>query len=332
MIVDNIEISNDRKLCYDCGRNINRSSSMITCNCCHINFHKCCSKASTTVYRNCSYCLSCIKNNDIMRYNPYFESLQQSLQDCDKPYLQNQTSQNSIDTLSPLNAILEGCTNKSIEQFKCLESQYSTDQDSQSHISCKFLNIDGNLKNFDTLVTMLKSISHKSSVIALAETNIDPEVKETYSISNYASIYQSKKAGKNKGSGIGIYIHNSLSYRIIEELSTCCDDIESLFIEIKRPSDPSPTIIGTIYRPTSGSPNSFLEVLSEFLSMLKPNNETNLMGDFNLNMFTQNCHTTTFEENLLCNGFTPIISTATHKKPNCQYTCIDNIFVNNIDQ
>ena len=236
MTVDNTEISNDRKLCYDCGRNINRSSSMITCNCCHINFHKCCSKTSATVYRNCSYCLSCIKNNDIMRYNPYFESLQQSLQDCDKPYLQNQTSQNSIDTLSLLNAILEGCTNNNIEQFKCLESQYSTDQDSQSYISCKFLNIDGNLKNFDTLVTMLKSISHKFSVIALAETNIDPEVKDTYSIPNYASIYQSKKAGKNKGSGIGIYIHNSLSYRIIEELSTCCDDIESLFIEIKRRS------------------------------------------------------------------------------------------------
>ena len=38
-----------------------------------------------------------------------------------------------------------------------------------------------------------------------------------------------------------------------------------------------------------------------------------------------------FEENFLCNGFTPTIAVATHKKPNCQPTCIDNILVNNAD-
>ena len=46
-------------------------------------------------------------------------------------------------------------------------------------------------------------------------------------------------------------------------------------------------------------------------------------------MFTQSNYTSTFEESIFCNGFTPVISTATHKKPNCRFTCIDNIFVNN---
>ena len=269
MTVDNIQINNDRKLCYDCGRNINQSSSMITCNSCNINFHRLCPKASTSVYRNYSYCLNCLKSNDIIRYNPYFDSLQHALQDCDKPYLQNQASHSSIEALSPLNAILEKCTNKSLEQFKCIECSLSIDQDSRNCISCKFLNIDGNLKNFDTLVTMLNSIDHQFSIIALAETNIDPEAKDTYIIPNYASIYHSKKAGKSKESGLGIYIHNTLSYRIIEELSTCCDDIESLFIEIKRPLDPSPIIIGAIYRPPSGSLNSFHEKLSDFFVKCK---------------------------------------------------------------
>ena len=181
---------------------------------------------------------------------------------------------------------------------------------------------------FDTLATTLKSIGQTFSIIALAETNIDPEVKETFIIPNYASAYQRKKAGKAKGSGLGICIHKSINYQIMEELSTCCDDIESLFIEVKRPSESKPTIIGAIYRPPSGSPNNFHEKLSELLSSLRPDDNIILMGDFNLILFSHNCHTNTFEESMFCNGFTPVISTATHKKPDCHFTCIDNIFFN----
>ena len=160
-------------------RNINQTSNMITCHSCVTNFHHRCSKMSTSTYRNNSYCLKCIKSKDIIRYNPYFDSLQHiahnnsyclkcikskdtirhnpyfdslqhSLQDCYKAYLQNQISRNSIEALSPLNAILENCTNKSIEQLKCLENSSPKDQESQNSILCQFLNIDGNLKNFDT--------------------------------------------------------------------------------------------------------------------------------------------------------------------------------------
>ena len=48
-------------------------------------------------------------------------------------------------------------------------------------------------------------------------------------------------------------------------------------------------------------------------------------------MFTSTKQQLVFEENILCNGFTPTIAVATHKKPNCQPTCIDNILVNNAD-
>ena len=33
----------------------------------------------------------------------------------------------------------------------------------------------------------------------------------------------------------------------------------------------------------------------------------------------------------MCNGFNPIISCSTHNKPNCKNSCIDNIFVRNIN-
>ena len=185
------------------------------------------------------------------------------------------------------------------------------------------------MKNFDTLLTTLKSIDHNFSIIALSKTNIIPEVKDTYAIPNYESVYLNKKENKRKGSGLGIYIQSSLNYQTKEELSSCCDDIESLFIEIKCSSNSIPIIIGAIYRPPSGNPNSFIEKLSDLLSSLTPDSEPIILGDFNFNLFTQSNYTSTFEESIFCNGFTPVISTATHKKPNCRFTCIDNIFVNN---
>ena len=38
-----------------------------------------------------------------------------------------------------------------------------------------------------------------------------------------------------------------------------------------------------------------------------------------------------FEEIVLCNGFTPTISVATHLKPNTKLSCIDNILTNNVE-
>ena len=199
-------------------------------------------------------------------------------------------------------------------------------------MSCKFLNIDGNLKNFDNLLTTLKSINQDFSIIALAETNINPEVKDTYAIPNYESVYHNKKENKRKGSGLGMYIHSSLNYQIKEELSSCSDVIESLFTEVKSISNSSPTIVGAIYRPPSVNPNSFIEKLSDLLSSLTPDSEAIILEDFNFNLFSQSNHTSTFEEKIFCNGFTPVISTATHKKPNCRFTRIDNIFVNNYER
>ena len=42
-----------------------------------------------------------------------------------------------------------------------------------------------------------------------------------------------------------------------------------------------------------------------------------LMGDFNINLFHDNKLRSAFEEIILCNGFTPTISVATHSKPQC---------------
>ena len=54
-----------------------------------------------------------------------------------------------------------------------------------------FLNIDGNKTNFDEFVSEYKSMNFGFSAIGLAETNLDPALKELYNISDYTSFYQS---------------------------------------------------------------------------------------------------------------------------------------------
>ena len=75
-------------------------------------------------------------------------------------------------------------------------------------MSVVFNNIDGNASNFDHFVADLSQYRERFDVIAVAETNVSAEHKDLYQIRNYSSEYNSKAYGKNKGSGLAIYISN----------------------------------------------------------------------------------------------------------------------------
>ena len=87
--------------------------------------------------------------------------------------------------------------------------------------------------------------------------------------------------------------------------------------------------MGIVYRPPSGDISTFIKYMSEALkSLSNEKNDTIIMGDFNVNMFIDNRISSSFEDIMICNGFTPTISVATHIKTNCLRSCIDNILVN----
>ena len=54
------------------------------------------------------------------------------------------------------------------------------------------------------------------------------------------------------------------------------------------------------------------------------------MGDFNINLLKENVNGE-YEECIYTNGFSPLISIATHIRPNCKESCIDNILTNDTD-
>ena len=193
-----------------------------------------------------------------------------------------------------------------------------------------FYNINGNRANFDTVASELKKFDNKISIIGFAETNIDNDQKNLFRLDQYNSFYSNRLQGKSKGTGLGLYVHNSFNATENVEASTVLPYIEANILNVTKNNE---TInVGTIYRPPNSSFADFLKELKKILQIL-PKTATYLMGDYNLNLLDtdNNKNIQAFEELLLSEGLFPVISIATHHRPNCKGTCIDNIFTNRIE-
>ena len=126
--------------------------------------------------------------------------------------------------------ILNQCESYNIDNIN--SSLMSITKNETSTISSLFFNIDGNKTNFDHFSVILKSIDHKFSAIGLAETNTDPEIASTFIIPGYTSYYQQTRKDKKSGSGVALYILNKFNATVIDDLSMCTNDIESIVIKI----------------------------------------------------------------------------------------------------
>ena len=137
--------------------------------------------------------------------------------------------------------------------------------------------------------------------------------------------YQEADPYKSKGTGV-VYIHNSFNATIIDKLSYRSDNLEALFVNIKINSIIK--TVGVIYNPPSGDNKMFLCELQQIIENCS-STDVQILGDFNFDLHKiSNENDQKFEEIILTGGMFPLISLATHAKPNCNKTCIDNIFTN----
>ena len=67
------------------------------------------------------------------------------------------------------------------------------------------------------------------------------------------------------------------------------------------------------------------------MSSFSDSDKVYILGGFNINLFEKHAPVKAFEETYMCNGFNPIISCSTHNKPSCKNSCINNIFVKNVN-
>ena len=213
-----------------------------------------------------------------------------SSEDIEKFYLNNHTDEDALDTIYPLNDVLENCSVYSIEEFNKMPLLNSR----VSRLSCKFLNIDGNASNFGTLLSTVSIFKQQFSILGIAETNVIPGCKELYRIPNFNSVYQKTLSDKKKGTGVALYIRETLNFSANDAISLCTEFIQSLFVTIN--IGETEISVGVIYRPPSGNVAKFNEAINEILSSLEGKRNVIIMGDFNINMFTNTKQQSVFEE------------------------------------
>ena len=314
--MNSINFDVNRERCPDCGNNVLSHQKIMICQSCNAIYHAKCSEQNFKFnHVKCTWqCNECLTADRSHRYNP-FDSISYDKHD-----------PNSLEVdedMETISNILKNCNYYNQKSFKQLTKNMSDSTDPS--LCVLFNNIDGNASNFDNFVADISQYKQKFAIIALAETNMDEENKDLYKINGYNSEYNSKITGKKKGSGLGIYIDDKYQYSRLEKFCNCTENLESLFIEITNTEVPQ--FIGVVYRPPSSNTKQALEEIESLMKSLPQENVT-LTGDFNIDLLTQMRDTTEFEQIIYSNNLIPLISMATHAKPGCNESLIDNILVN----
>ena len=313
-----------KEVCSCCFKYISLGQSITECEKCDTVIHTKCYKTSNfLITSNQTFCGGCVALKQ-SQYNPFLSILNNHSRDNDT-HSYDQELPEVFDSLHTASHILEKCSSFCTSEFNSLLTKTNAD------FSSLFFNIDGNKTNFDEFAAYLSTLHKEMSIIGLAETNINPSNKCLYPITNYTSFYQENMAGKSKGTGVALYVHNSLNATLNPSLSQTRPHIETLFLSISMSGSSTDINVGVIYRPPNADQNEFLKDLQSIISKL-PNKPTYIMGDFNIDLLKYNeplVHN--FEEIVLSQGLFPLISLETHKKPNCNGTCIDNILTTNIN-
>ena len=323
-----------KEVCGPCKKFINIGQPLLECENCNTAIHTKCHKTANFSCENGLWvCEDCAAETR-PRYNP-FPSLRNQ-QHSDKFYDDDGAYDDNV--LMSISNVLDNCKSYTVKELrsviKHLQDQPTTNTTQTSspksnNFSSLFLNLDGNATNFDKFLIELKRINHEFSAIGLAETNTDEPLKELYNIPNYTAYYQNTQEDKHKGTGVALYLHNCLNVDVMEKVSYSTPDIESLFVKVT--NAPHQLIYGVIYRPPSGDIEKFSEIY-ELISTSLPRNGVHIMGDYNVDLLDiKSQKASTFENTFLNNGYAPVISIATHERPNCKGTCIDNILTNDIE-
>ena len=109
----------------------------------------------------------------------------------------------------------------------------------------------------------------------------------------------------------------------MEQLCNCSTNLECLFVKVTNVGEP--LYVGVVYRPPSGDKMAALNELESVLVNL-PSKRVIILGDFNDDLFRPDSQK--FEHTIYSNNMIPLISLATHFKPGCNPSLIDNILTN----
>ena len=162
------------------------------------------------------------------------------------------------------------------------ELQNFLGDDKDENLSVLHLNIRSINKNFEKLKMYLSNLNLSLSIIYFSKTwlndsNVD---KSNYEIPNYVSIHQIRS--HCKGGMVSTYIQKNFEFKIRNNLSVNCKDIESIGVQLLHKKKKN-TLFNVAYRP----PNCKIEPFENFLKILfnkstNSNKNYQIAGGFNL--------------------------------------------------
>ncbi len=219
-------------MCLPCEKFINIGQPILECENCDTAIHTKCYKASKfSCPRGLWVCETCSKNVQ-ERYDPFPTKCTDI--HSDKFYDDDGSSEDNL--LQAISLNLEKCKLYTAKELRHtimeltgpeqVENHNTNSSSTSNFLSSLFYNIDGNATNFDAFLAKVKHFQHNFPIIGLAETNTDEELKDLYKIPMYCSFYQSTLKGKSKGTGVALYVHESLTAEVLENVSHCDENIE----------------------------------------------------------------------------------------------------------
>ena len=199
-----------------------------------------------------------------------------------------------------------------------------------ANLSLMSLNIRSLKKNLDKLLKMLDDLESKIDIVCLNETWATAINHDLYNLSGYQGVH--KYRHKRRGGGVAIFLNPSIPFIQLEKHCILNDDIECLFVKIDKHVIKSKKhlIVGSIYRPPSGDPNTFTDHLTEIISFYDQEIYTIIIaGDYNLDLlkYKTNSLIKHFLDNMISSNCIPFINKATRVNVNSN-SLIDNIFTN----
>ena len=297
--------------CEGCEKFLLLHNKIMACESCNKIVHSECAEQLFEYdhLKNLWQCWEC-NNLDNKRYNPFLPTLYDKY---------DPVQINKSEDIAELSKILSSCQSFNQKSFKNLVSIRNSP-------SFLFNNIDGNQSNFEGFVCDIAQYCHSFSFIGLSETNVDPCHSDLYTIPGYVAEYNVKNHEKTKGSGVALYVKDNYTFTRLEKSCQCTKNLESLFVQITNMSEP--LYIGVVYRPPSGSKSDALAELQELIQNM-PSKRVFILGDFNDDLFKTDSHN--FESIMYGNNMIPLISLATHFKPGCNPSLLDNILTNSTE-
>ena len=194
-----------------------------------------------------------------------------------------------------------------------------------SIISMNIRSIRCHFPEFEVLIEQLK---FKFDIIVLNEIWLDSSIDLTFELDGYKSfsLYRNSRGGGTK-----LFYRSNLSISLIKNLTFVENWAELLSVQIN--IDGINFNICSVYRPPDASIPIFNEKIDEIVSQFGANENTVLLGDFNIDLFNphrKQC-IEVFKRIMCSYNFLPVINIATRVATDQSSTQIDNIWSNFVD-